>query len=337
MLSKVFRGELSYQKRAFTAAEHSLLYKDDADKVEAAASTSVKVGPFSLALNLGGSLMKYLINLPGHVSSSATVNTGVDLLKQMDLGRRAVMSKDGSVKYSGRQRYTYAVTDTRLEIATGGMLDSLKIPLGITGLLSKRMKFDLLSKHNMHAGSRKDLRYAGELVVVNKNPKHAHDVELWSEDDEYEMVFDNGSGSYKPYWPAPEFEELLRCNLPDVPGKFSIRVMRGSFGANQTTLDAYCDIWHGVDEIPEAEECKRSLGFVAAQPEVHKCCGKAGSADGVHDQGTCEWKWAATVDKSCVEMPGHCCQEEVVSQPGECRAEPACRAQLMTPAGAAEA
>ena len=36
----------------------------------------------------------------------------------------------------------------------------------------------------MHAGSRKDLRYAGELVVVNKNPKHAHDVELWSGGDE---------------------------------------------------------------------------------------------------------------------------------------------------------
>ena len=183
LLSKVFRGELSYQKRALTAPEHSLLYKDGADKVEAPASTSVKVGPFSLALNLGGIFIKYLINLPGHVSSLATVNTGVD----MDAGRRAVLSKDGSVKYSGRQRYTYAVTDTRLEIATWGMLDSLKslkIPLGITGLLSKRMKIDLLSKHNMHAGSRKDLRYAGELVVVNKNPKHAHDVELWSGGDE---------------------------------------------------------------------------------------------------------------------------------------------------------
>ena len=104
LLSKVFRGELSYQKRAFTTPEHSLLYKDGADKVEAPASTSVKVGPFSLALNLGGIFIKYLINLPGHVSSLATVNMGVDLLKQMDLGRRAVLSKDGSVKYSGRQR-----------------------------------------------------------------------------------------------------------------------------------------------------------------------------------------------------------------------------------------
>ena len=271
----VFRGELSYKKRAFTAAEHSLLYKDDNDKLEAAAKTSIKLGPFTLALNMGGGLLRYLINLPGHETSSSTVSTGMQLLKLMDLGRRAVRSADGQIKYSGRQRYTYAVTDTRLEIATGGMLDTLKIPLGVTGLLSKRMKFDLLSKHNMHAGSRKDLRYAGELVVVNKNPAHAHDVELWTEDDEYELVFDNGSGSYKPYWPAPEFEELIRCNLPDVPGKFSIRVMRGSFGANQTTLDAYCDIWHGVDEIPEAEECKRSLGFVAVQPEV-----QGGSGEG---------------------------------------------------------
>ena len=130
-------------------------------------------------------------------------------------------------------------------------------------------------------------------------------------------MFDNGFGSYKPYWPAPACEELLRCNLPEVPGKFSIRVMRGSFGANQTTLDAYCDVRRGLDEIPEAGECKRSLVFVAAQPEVHKCCGQAGSGDGVHDKRTCEWKWAARVDKRCVEVPGHCCQEKAVSQPGE--------------------
>ena len=49
--------------------------------------------------------------------------------------------------------------------------------------------------------------------------------------------------------------------------------MRGSFGADQATLDAYCDVWHGVDDIPGTEECKKSLGFVAVQPEVHKCCG----------------------------------------------------------------
>ena len=68
----------------------------------------------------------------------------------------------------------------------------------------------------------------------------------------------------------PACEELLCCNLPEVPRKFSIRVMRGSFGANQTTMDAYCDIRRGLDEIPKAGECKRSLVFVAAQPEVHK-------------------------------------------------------------------
>ncbi|CAE7527124.1 unnamed protein product [Symbiodinium sp. KB8] len=278
-------------------------------------------------MDLGGSLVRLLLNLPGHVTNTATVNTGVDLLKEMDLGRRAVMQADGQVKYRGRQRFTYAVTDTRIEIATGGMLDTLKIPLGLTGLLSKKMKFDLLSKHNMHAGSRKDLRYAGELVIVNKNPEHAHDVELWSEDDEYEMVFDNGSGSYKPYWPAPQLEELLHCNLPDIPGKFSIRVMRGSFGADQATLDAYCDIWHGVDDIPETEECKKSLGFVAVQPEVHKCCGYPVKSN---DNGTCVWKWPqADQAEECIELPGHCCQESVVSQPGSCSAEVTCQAQVM--------
>ena len=330
----VFRGDLSYQKRAFTAAEHSLLYKDDSNTLEAAESTGIKVGPFTLALDLGGSLMRLLLNLPGHTTHTATVNTGVDLLKEIDLGRRAVMQADGQVKYRGRQRFTYAVTDTRLEIATGGMLDTLKIPLGLTGLLSKNMKFDLLSKHNMHAGSRKDLRYAGELVIVNKNPEHAHDVELWSEDDEYEMVFDNGSGSYKPYWPAPQLEELLHCNLPDIPGKFSIRVMRGSFGADQATLDAYCDVWHGVDDIPGTEECKKSLGFVAVQPEVHKCCGSPAKSD---DNGTCVWKWPEAVESECIELPGHCCQESVVSQPGSCSAEATCQAQVMKDPGTTEA
>eukprot|EP00439_Symbiodinium_sp_Y106_P067638 s2670_g11.t1 len=329
----VFRGDLSYQKRAFTAAEHSLLYKDDNNTLEVAESTGIKVGPFTLALDLGGSLMRLLLNLPGHTTHTATVNTGVDLLKEIDLGRRAVMQADGQVKYRGRQRFTYAVTDTRLEIATGGMLDTLKIPLGLTGLLSKNMKFDLLSKHNMHAGSRKDLRYAGELVIVNKNPEHAHDVELWSEDDEYEMVFDNGSGSYKPYWPAPQLEELLHCNLPDIPGKFSIRVMRGSFGADQATLDAYCDVWHGVDDIPGTEECKKSLGFVAVQPEVHKCCGSPAKSDGF---GTCVWKWPAAVESECSELPGHCCQESVVSQPGSCSAEATCQAQVMKDPGTTE-
>ncbi|CAJ1424576.1 unnamed protein product [Effrenium voratum] len=319
---EVFRGDLSYAKRAFTSAEHALLYQDDDNQLERAARTSIKVGPFDLALNLGGSLFKFLLNLPGQETSSATVNTGMDLLRQMDLGRRMVKVGD-QVSYSGRQRFTYAVTDTRLEIATGGMLDSLKIPLGITGLLSKTMKFDLLSKHNMHAGSRKDLRYAGEVVVINKNPAHANNVELWTEEDEYEMVFDNGSGSYKPYWPAPQLEELLHCNLPDVPGKFSIRVMRGSFGADQATLDAYCDVWKGVDDIPEAEECKRSLGFVAVQPEVHRCCGSMKS-----EEGSCTWKWSGAND--CVEVPGHCCQETVVSQPGACLAEPTCKAQIMS-------
>ena len=40
------------------------------------------------------------------------------------------------------------------------------------------------------------MRYAGEVVVINKNPAHANNVELWTEEDEYEMVFDNGSGSH---------------------------------------------------------------------------------------------------------------------------------------------
>ena len=321
----VFRAyDLPYKKRAFTAAEHSLLYQDDNNTLEAAQSV--------LWMDLGGSLMRLLLNLPEHETTTATVNTGVDLLKEMDLGRRAVMQADGQVKYRGRQRFTYAVTDTRLEIATGGMLDTLKIPLG--RLLSKNMKFDHLAKHNMHAGSRKELRYAGELVIVNKNPEHAHDVELWSEDDEYEMVFDNGSGTYKPYWPAPQLEELLHCNLPDIPGKFSIRVMRGSFGADQATLDAYCDIWHGVDDIPETEECKKSLGFVAVQPEVHRCCGSPAKSD---DNGTCIWKWPEAVEAECIELPGHCCQESVVSQPGSCSAEPTCKAQVMKDPGTAEA
>eukprot|EP00439_Symbiodinium_sp_Y106_P056830 s2179_g8.t1 len=67
--------------------------------------------------------------------------------------------------------------------------------------------------------------------------------------------------------------------------------------------------------------------------EVHKCCGSPAKSD---DNGTCVWKWPEAVESECIELPGHCCQESVVSQPGSCSAEATCQAQVMKDPGTTE-
>ena len=70
---------------------------------------------------------------------------------------------------------------------------------------------------------------------------------------------------------------------------------------------------------------------------MHKCCGTYASVKEKEDEGTCTWQWPAKKDEDCVEVPGHCCQESVVSQPGACLAEPVCQAQVMEADGQMEA
>merc|ERR1711988_1781869 len=144
------------------------------------------------------------------------------------------------------------------------------------------------------------------MVVYNKNPKRSNeDVAAWSPEDEYEIVFDNGSGSYKPYFPAPEVLEILTCNFPAIRGRFSIRMVRGPFSSSGVDLHDYCKVFAGVDDIPPLSTCTLHTPFIKASP-AHMCFGTPPSSD---DQpGTCTWQAPGFSREGDIKLHASCCK-----------------------------
>ena len=233
-----FRGDLSYIKKAFTAAEHALIFgegKTADSALRGAEKTSVKLGPFTIDTDIGGALGRYALSpaqaqpeggaQTAHIPSRQSHSTlsgedrGLQLLRMLDFGRQ--LSPDGQV-LPVRQRFTFAIDDGQMYIGTSGHVESTTVPLGKLRLMNKKFSFDTFSKHNMYAGSSKALRFAGELTIVNLRDPDSTSVGTWSEADEYLMIVDNNSGSFAPLLPSAGLDVCLHCNLPDVPGRFHL-------------------------------------------------------------------------------------------------------------------
>lgn len=321
-----FRGDLSYIKRSFTAAEHALLFDHGHTGTGASGAqrTGVSLGPFTVDMDLGGSVGRYVLNPQRHSGAPDGIaqihptgyqtdrlvgdERGLSLLRLLAFGRK--VSVDGTV-LNERQRFTYGLDDDQMYIATSGHLDSTTVPLGKLGLMNKKFSFDMFSKHNMFAGSSKALRYAGELAVINLSKRDGR-VDTWSEDDEYQLIVDNNSGSFAPTWPSDGLETVLRCNFPEVAGRFSLEVIAGPFGATLEQQERYCDIWGGVDNIPPYTGCMSSLVGVRPSPDRHACCGRIGvfgETTNVH--GSCSFVYKSETSNcpsnEWAELPDSCC------------------------------
>jgi hypothetical protein len=198
--------------------------------------------------------------------------------------------------------------------------------------MSKKFSFDTFSKHNMYAGSSKALRYAGELTVINLSRQRSDGMETWSDEDEYRLIVDNNSGSFAPEWPSEGVEAVLRCNFPEVPGRFSLEVIHGPNGANLQQQEHYCGIWGAVDDIPPYTGCMTSLVGVLPSPDRHVCCGKIGvfgETKNVH--GICSFVYMSETG-SCpsdgwAKLSDSCCAGGMVGIEQPC-ADATCAAHL---------
>ena len=101
----VFRGDLTYIKRSFTAAEHALLFGqgETGSSKSGAQRTGVSLGPFTVDLDLGGALGRYALN-PERASTGGSAaqiqpagysrerlvgdERGLELLRRLAFGRK---------------------------------------------------------------------------------------------------------------------------------------------------------------------------------------------------------------------------------------------------------
>lgn len=342
-----FRGDLSYIKRAFTAAEHALLFGHGktGTSTSGAQRTGTSLGPFTIDLDLGGAIGRYALNPERHGGAGDNKaqiqptgyqtdrlvgdERGLSFLRLLAFGRK--VSPDGTV-LNERQRFTYALDDDQMYVATSGHVDSTTVPLGKLGIMSKKFSFDMFSKHNMYAGSSKALRYAGELTVINLSKPRDARVDSWSEDDEYRLVVDNNSGSFAPPWPSDGLETVLRCNFPEVPGRFSLEVIAGPFGADHQQQQHYCEIWGAVDDIPPYTGCMSSLVGVRPSPDRHVCCGRIGvfgETKNLH--GICSFVYRSETggcpSDEWAELSDSCCEGGMVGIEQSCP-DATCAARL---------